>query len=162
LTSRLISPARVIRFAPRRPSGLVVGALLVVALIGTACGTAAVLPAGAAPNLIAAPTAAATRIPLLLAPATATLAPTLAPSFLATAAPTAKPTLKPTPRPTPKATPKPTPKPAPKCHPSYDPCLPVVSDLNCPDVRAMGKAPVTVIGPDDYNLDRDHDGIGCE
>jgi hypothetical protein len=26
----------------------------------------------------------------------------------------------------------------------------------------MGKAPVMVIGPDDYNLDRDGDGIGCE
>jgi hypothetical protein len=42
----------------------------------------------------------------------------------------------------------------------YTPCLPIVGDLNCPDVRAMGKAPVKVIGPDDYQLDRDHDGIG--
>jgi micrococcal nuclease len=49
-----------------------------------------------------------------------------------------------------------------KCHPSYDPCLPIVADLNCPEVRAMGKAPVTVKGPDDYKLDRDGDGIGCE
>jgi micrococcal nuclease len=77
----------------------------------------------------------------------------------------AHPTAKPTPKPTPKATPKPiakaTPKPS-KCHPSYDPCLPIVGDLNCPDVRAMGKAPVMVIGPDDYRLDRDGDGIGCE
>ncbi len=48
------------------------------------------------------------------------------------------------------------------CHPSYDPCLPIVDDLNCPDVVALGAAPVTVIGPDDYGLDRDHDGIGCE
>lgn len=76
----------------------------------------------------------------------------------------------PTPAPTPKATPKPTPKPkatakpkaASKCHPSYDPCLPIVGDLNCPAVRAMGKAPVTVIGPDDYKLDGNHDGLGCE
>lgn len=50
----------------------------------------------------------------------------------------------------------------PECHPSYDPCLPVVEDLNCPDVVAMGAAPVTVDGPDDYDLDGDHDGIGCE
>jgi micrococcal nuclease len=49
-----------------------------------------------------------------------------------------------------------------KCHPSYTPCLPIVADLDCPDVRAMGKAPVTVKGPDDYRLDRDGDGIGCE
>jgi len=48
------------------------------------------------------------------------------------------------------------------CHASYDPCLPIVDDLNCPDVVALGAAPVTVIGPDDYGLDRDHDGIGCE
>jgi hypothetical protein len=54
------------------------------------------------------------------------------------------------------------PNPATNCHPSYSPCLPVVADLNCPDVRAMGKAPVRVIGPDAYHLDRDHDGIGCE
>ncbi len=48
------------------------------------------------------------------------------------------------------------------CHPSYRPCLPIVGDLNCPDVRAMGKAPVSVVGYDDYGLDRDNDGIGCE
>jgi micrococcal nuclease len=48
------------------------------------------------------------------------------------------------------------------CHPSYDPCLPIVADLDCKDVRAMGKAPVTVKGPDEYRLDGDHDGIGCE
>jgi micrococcal nuclease len=47
------------------------------------------------------------------------------------------------------------------CHPSYSPCLPIVADLDCADVRAMGKAPVTVKGPDDYRLDGDGDGIGC-
>jgi hypothetical protein len=66
-------------------------------------------------------------------------------------------------------TPKPTKKPGgggggggSNCHPSYDPCLPIVGDLDCKDVRAMGKAPVIVKGPDDYRLDADHDGIGCE
>lgn len=49
-----------------------------------------------------------------------------------------------------------------KCHPSYSPCLPIVDDLDCPDVRAMGKAPVKVKGPDDYRLDGDGDGIGCD
>ena len=48
------------------------------------------------------------------------------------------------------------------CHPPYSPCLPIVGDLDCPDVRAMGKAPVTVKGPDEYRLDRDGNGIGCE
>jgi micrococcal nuclease len=85
--------------------------------------------------------------------------------FGLTASASAAVTPKPTPRPTSRPTPKPTPRPAKvasKCHPSYRPCLPIVADLECPDVRAMGLAPVRVIGPDDYRLDRDHDGIGCE
>ena len=74
-------------------------------------------------------------------------------------------TLAPTGTPAPTASPRP---PVPlvggttKCHPSYSPCLPIVDDLDCPDVKAMGKAPVTIKGPDDYRLDRDGDGLGCE
>jgi len=74
----------------------------------------------------------------------------------------------PSPEATPAATPPPTaapvvtPAPLEDCHPSYSPCLPIVADLDCPDVRALGAAPVTVTGPDDYRLDGDHDGIGCE
>lgn len=49
-----------------------------------------------------------------------------------------------------------------KCHASYDPCLPIVDDLECAEVRAMGAAPVTVKGPDDYMLDAEEDGLGCE
>jgi micrococcal nuclease len=48
------------------------------------------------------------------------------------------------------------------CHSSYSPCLPIVADLDCPDVRGLGKAPVTIKGPDVYRLDRDGDGLGCE
>lgn len=72
-----------------------------------------------------------------------------------------EPAAAPTVAPTPGSTPKPTKKPS-SCHPSYSPCLPIVGDLDCPDVRAMGKAPVEVIGPDEYRLDRDNDGVGCE
>ncbi len=72
-----------------------------------------------------------------------------------------EPTERPTPKPTVKPKAKPTAKPS-NCHPSYTPCLPIVGDLDCPEVRAMGKAPVHVIGPDDYRLDRDGDGLGCE
>lgn len=57
------------------------------------------------------------------------------------------------------------PKPAPPakgCHPSYLPCLPVVGDLDCADIRAMGVAPVRVLGSDPYRLDGDDDGFGCE
>jgi hypothetical protein len=60
--------------------------------------------------------------------------------------------------------PNPTKKPDPSvdCHASYEPCLPIVDDLDCPDVRGLGKAPVRVVGPDAYRLDRDKDGLGCE
>ena len=57
----------------------------------------------------------------------------------------------------------PAPPPADKaCHPSYSPCLPVVGDLDCADIRAMGVAPVRVLGSDPYRLDGDDDGYGCE
>lgn len=52
------------------------------------------------------------------------------------------------------------------CHPSYDPCLdPNASDYDCD--RGSGDGPeytgfVTVNGPDDYDLDSDGDGTGCE
>ncbi|TAK00155.1 MAG: nuclease [Chloroflexota bacterium] len=62
----------------------------------------------------------------------------------------------------PRPEPVTTPAPVANCHSSYEPCLPIVGDLDCPDVRAMGAAPVTVLGPDDYRLDGSHDGVGCE
>jgi endonuclease YncB( thermonuclease family) len=49
-----------------------------------------------------------------------------------------------------------------QCHPSYDPCLPIVDDLDCAEVRALNAAPVTVKGPDDYMLDPEEDLLGCE
>jgi len=48
------------------------------------------------------------------------------------------------------------------CQAGYDPCLPIVGDLDCADIRAMGAAPVTVTGSDPYRLDGDGDGVGCE
>jgi micrococcal nuclease len=48
-----------------------------------------------------------------------------------------------------------------ECHPSYTPCVPVVEDLDCADIRLMGLAPVDVKGPDEYRLDPDGDGVGC-
>jgi micrococcal nuclease len=84
--------------------------------------------------------------------------------WASTPLPTPAPTPLPTPAPTalPTAAPVVTPAPVANCHPSYSPCLPIVADLDCPDVRALAAAPVTVTGPDDYRLDGDHDGIGCE
>lgn len=54
------------------------------------------------------------------------------------------------------------PAPSAGCHASYTPCLPIVGDLDCADVRALGAAPVRVVGPDEYRLDGDDDGFGCE
>jgi endonuclease YncB( thermonuclease family) len=74
---------------------------------------------------------------------------------------------KPTPPPPVPVVPAPTPPPATppapgNCHPSYSPCLPIVGDLDCADIRAMGVAPVRVLGSDPYRLDGDNDGYGCE
>ena len=63
---------------------------------------------------------------------------------------------------TPKATRKPGGGGGSNCHDSYRPCLPITGDLDCADVRAMGLAPVRVVGPDDYRLDADNDGFGCD
>lgn len=52
------------------------------------------------------------------------------------------------------------------CHPSYTPCVPIASDVDCKPGSGNGPAyvrgPITVIGADEYGLDADNDGIGCE
>ncbi|APE34003.1 hypothetical protein BOX37_08495 [Nocardia mangyaensis] len=61
--------------------------------------------------------------------------------------------------------PPPPPPPSGECHPSYDPCLPITSDVDCAGGSGDGpvySGPVRVIGPDDYGLDSDGDGFGCE
>ncbi|HEX5469889.1 MAG TPA: thermonuclease family protein [Gaiellaceae bacterium] len=50
----------------------------------------------------------------------------------------------------------------PGCEPGYDPCLPITGDLDCPDLEALGLAPVRVTGGDRYRLDGNADGVGCE
>lgn len=47
------------------------------------------------------------------------------------------------------------------CAPGYTPCLPVVRDLDCGEIPAALK-PVRVTGRDQYRLDRDRDGLGCD
>ncbi len=68
----------------------------------------------------------------------------------------------PTPAPSPAPAPAPAPPTSGACHVSYSPCLPIVGDLDCADIRAMGVAPVRVLGSDPYRLDGDNDGLGCE
>ena len=45
-----------------------------------------------------------------------------------------------------------------ECTPGYIPCVPVATDLNCPDIGFR----VQVTGEDVYELDRDGNGVGCE
>lgn len=53
-----------------------------------------------------------------------------------------------------------------ECDPNYEPCVPIASDVDCAGGKGNGPAyvegPVTVIGQDIYDLDRDNDGYGCE
>ena len=50
------------------------------------------------------------------------------------------------------------------CDASYSgACIPSPPpDLDCKDIRALGAAPVRVVGSDPHRLDGDHDGWGCE
>jgi len=55
--------------------------------------------------------------------------------------------------------------PPPNCHPSYTPCLQIVSDYDCKGGSGNGPyytGRVEVIGYDEYRLDTDGDGVGCE
>jgi micrococcal nuclease len=90
-----------------------------------------------------------------------------------TVAPTPPPTPVPTPAPTPVPTAAPTPPPAPtaapaNCHPSYTGvCLLIgAGDYDCAGGSGDGPnyidGPVQVVGYDEFDLDRDGDGIGCE
>jgi hypothetical protein len=100
-------------------------------------------------------------------PPTTTEATTTTPT---TAPPPPPTTTAPAPPPPTTAAPAPPPPPPPPpppndCHPSYDPCVPVASDVDC--LGGSGDGPVytgtvRVIGPDEYGLDDDGDGVGCE
>lgn len=63
--------------------------------------------------------------------------------------------------------PEPEPEPESDCHPSYSgACVPIASDVDCAggtgDGPAYVKGPVYVIGDDEYDLDRNNDGVACE
>jgi hypothetical protein len=45
------------------------------------------------------------------------------------------------------------------CHPSYRPCIPNDRDYDCGELPRSNYA---VVGPDEYRLDGDNDGIACE
>lgn len=53
-----------------------------------------------------------------------------------------------------------------KCDPNYSGCVPIASDVDCAGGKGNGPAyvrgPVSVIGTDIYDLDRDGDGTACD
>ena len=53
------------------------------------------------------------------------------------------------------------------CHPSYTPCIPDEgTDVDCAGGGGNGpryvQGPVQVHGDDEYQLDRDGNGVGCD
>lgn len=48
------------------------------------------------------------------------------------------------------------------CNPNYDPCVPNAQDQNCGASGGAVTYPVNVIGEDEYGLDRDGNGVGCQ
>ncbi|TDV47774.1 hypothetical protein [Actinophytocola oryzae] len=58
------------------------------------------------------------------------------------------------------------PPPVSQCDPNYSGCVPIASDVDCAGGSGNGPAyadgPVTVIGNDIYDLDRDGNGVACE
>ena len=63
---------------------------------------------------------------------------------------------------TPVASPVTAPSASSGCDPNYAGCIPLYPpDLNCSDIKALGLAPVTVIGKDPHRLDADGDGKAC-
>jgi hypothetical protein len=52
------------------------------------------------------------------------------------------------------------------CDPNYSGCVPVASDVDCAGGSGNGpeyvQGPITVVGRDIYELDRDGNGTACE
>lgn len=107
----------------------------------------------------AAPTTTTTTAPpttTTTAPPTTTTAPPPPPTTTTTAPPP----------PPPPPTTTTTAAPAPACHPSYSGCLPIGTDVDCAGGEGDGpvfvEGPVYVTGYDEYDLDRDGNGVGCQ
>jgi endonuclease YncB( thermonuclease family) len=67
-----------------------------------------------------------------------------------------------TPVASPITTPATVPSPSTGCDLNYAGCIPrFPPDLNCSDIKALGLAPVTVLGKDPHKLDGDGDGKAC-
>lgn len=159
----------------RRPLWVGAGVLAALVVVGGALGDRSeevpTVPA-AAPSTTRAALPTPTRAPATPSPSPSAGSPVGVPQASVASAPTTRATqsrapvtaaASPAPRTTTRApAPEPAraavPERAANCHPSYSPCLPDGPDLDCGDVDG----PVSVTGPDEYRLDADDDGIGCE
>jgi hypothetical protein len=165
----------------RRLAPLLVGAGVVTVLVVIGATAGGGDPAPAAGSTLAAPTTVA-------APPTTPVAPTTtpAPTTTTTTAPPPPPVTQravaqpqpqpqPQPRPQPQPEPRPQPRPQPQaapppasdCNSNYSgACVPNASDVDCEGGSGNGPAyvrgPVRVTGNDEYGLDSNGDGIGCE
>ncbi|MES2437133.1 MAG: hypothetical protein V4519_03895 [Patescibacteria group bacterium] len=96
--------------------------------------------------------------------------PAIPPEVKPVAQSVAKPESTPVPTPTPAPTPKPVPPPEPKsepvCNTNYSGCLKIgAGDYDCRSGSGNGPnytGKVQVLGYDEFDLDRDNDGWGCE
>ena len=139
-------------------AGLAVAGLGVAAFSVAGHGSNGSTSASGAPTVTVAPEALNVAEPgspeAMRPPTTATTPPSTAP-----------PTTTPPPAPTTTVAPARAAGPGAGCHPSYDPCVPLTSDVDCAGGAGNGPAytgRVQVIGPDEYDLDADGDGTGCD
>lgn len=173
----------------RRPMWIAAGAVVFLFVVIGALADEQPSTTDSAATLSTTATDATTTVPTTTLPTTTTTTTTTVPTTTTTAPPTttttttttlAEPAPKPQPQPNPEPKPKPQPQPQPQpetlappppapnqgCHPSYEPCVPIASDVDCKPGKGNGPAyvtgPIKVIGPDEYQLDADHDGVGCE
>jgi hypothetical protein len=147
-------------------------ALIVVGIIGASVGADDDETVATSRSTTEEPTTTTTEEPTTTeAPTTTERETTTTEAPTTTTAPPTTTTAAPPPPTTTTAPPPPPPPAAPAaappsgCHPSYDPCVPIASDVDC--AGGTGNGPVytgtvQVIGPDEYGLDRDGDGLGCE
>jgi hypothetical protein len=129
--------------------------------------TVASAPATASPEPTEASTPSPTPVPTAVPTAIPTAVTTAVPTAVPTALPTAVPVIVHAAPPTPAPTVAPPPA-APTCSSSYvGVCLtPGIGDYDCAGGSGNGpnyiKGPFQVVPPDEFGLDADGDGIGCE
>jgi hypothetical protein len=168
--------------ATRRTSVVLVGlALLLTVVVGAALGATGgfnensqeISSEAPSSTLPATSTSELDRITTTTRPSTTTTSTTTTSTTSTTTTtttapppPTAPPTTAAPPPPPPPTAPPAVAAPSGRCHPSYSGCVPFASDVDCAGGSGNGPAyvagPISVIGPDEYGLDSDNNGVACE